>query len=455
MFISQTSSSLRSLLIAVIILLSASVLSVAYINNWYLLWLLFLIAPLLLLIIFKVSRKTHTALNKYFLNKKINTIHANLEWPSQADADNKINKDDLSIVIGNDNCTKPYKMSVYNIRVKDSLREHAVQKMASELHSIYDNEMHAEEVPAWHLVEGGKILQIGPEYIGCRTEKGGFDVRKFKHSACEESVKMVELNLSTSRKENKDIFFPAGSEYSDKASDRSELSALGFTVFSNAEGMVHFLETLQQISGGKPIGIRICIRSKKEFYRICHAIMKTGIIPDFIMVEGADKHHGFVTGNSGMPLYEALLFVSKTLQVYELDKSIKIIATADIVSGFDIVKKLALGANAICSEMPGYMVIKYHGNNSEEFLVYKGRDVIEFQESIINATARIMEANQLKSISDITLSKLLNRLDVLFAKNILEKYEFKEIQFSEKKIDAAVLKLSHNAIKKIQKHIAL
>jgi hypothetical protein len=109
-----------------------------------------------------------------------------------------------------------------------------------------------------------------------------------------------------------------------------------------------------------------------------------------------------------MPLYEALLFVSQTLQVYALEKKIKIIAHGKIISCFDILKVLALGADAVCTEMPGYSTIDRKTSS-----LYRGQNVNDFYDNLMKATAQAMEICGFKNVGDITLSKLFRRLDIL------------------------------------------
>lgn len=418
----QIFTSHRSVLIVIALFINAFVIAISYTNNWGLLWLLLITIPLLAFTFLFFPRKEKGILGKYFLWQKMNAINANLKPLPYNDPDIPVTRADLSITIGNDSCAQPYKTGIYNIRVMDSIEESTDQKTLKGLSPNDDKERFGEIMQTYHFTGGEKMIQIGSSYAGCRTDKGDFDAKKFKQNARHDSVKMIELNLSDANRQVEDIFSTSGIENSDFINDSFSFSTMGFTVFSNAEGMIHFLDTLRKLSGGKPIGIRISIRNKKKFYQICHAIMKSGISPDFIVVEGADKSAGFETNRLRMSLYEALLFVSKTLQVYGIDKEIKIIAAADIVSGFDLLKLLALGANAVCSEMPGYRVIKQQGNDLNQISMYKSEDITDFHRNILDATARLMEANKLSSPADITIAKLLHRLDLFFSKNQAGKF---------------------------------
>ena len=110
-----------------------------------------------------------------------------------------------------------------------------------------------------------------------------------------------------------------------------------------------------------------------------------------------------------MPLYEALLFVSKTLQTYGLEKHIKIIASANIVSAFDVLKILALGADMVYSAMPGCSVNSYEKSR----LIKPMQDAVEFHNNIMSNIVTIMEACGFKSVYDLTLPNFFRKLDEL------------------------------------------
>jgi glutamate synthase domain-containing protein 2 len=190
--------------------------------------------------------------------------------------------------------------------------------------------------------------------------------------------------------------------------------------------MIHFLDCLRELSGGKPTGIRVCISDKKEFYEICYAIRKSQVIPDFIVVEDRFQVTSIASADwalkNGMPLYEALLFVSQTLQVHSLEKDIKLIAAGKFISGFDILKVLALGANVVFTEMTDRTNVKYHINGQRTSSLYKKQNAHDFHKSLMSATIKTMKACGIMSVSDITLTKFLRRLDV-FHSRVFEKQD--------------------------------
>jgi len=115
---------------------------------------------------------------------------------------------------------------------------------------------------------------------------------------------------------------------------------------------------LRDLSEGKPVGFKLCIGRKSEFYSICKAMVETGIYPDFITVDGGEGGTGAApqefSNSVGMPLREGVAFVYDVLNGFDLKKHIKIIASGKVSSGFDLVKNIALGAD-MCNAARGMM----------------------------------------------------------------------------------------------------
>ena len=104
---------------------------------------------------------------------------------------------------------------------------------------------------------------------------------------------------------------------------------------------------------GKPIGFKLCIGRKTEFFAICKAMLETKIYPDFITVDGAEGGTGAApeefVNHIGTPLEDAIAFVHSSLVGCKLRQHIKIIASGKTATGFDMVKRIALGADAVNS----------------------------------------------------------------------------------------------------------
>jgi hypothetical protein len=367
-------------------------------------WMPGIVLPLLIFLFYQNRKKKYPVLWKYFIERQqINVGQQGSRQISHSSSSVKIKKNDLTVVIGNKNDPQSYKASVFNIRV----RNEAVKSLANK--SLPFQQLNCGAVNLYELIEGDQIFHVGPEYTGCQTRKGDFDAGTFKELSRETSVKIIELDLSTPHNPFDSLISAIGTSYVSVANNKTALSNLGYTMFSDADGMIFFLERLHNLSGGKPVGIKLRIERKKELYNICYAIKQAKFNPHFILIESAEQIR-FRSPNDPspdtMPLYEAVLFTSKTLEVYELDKKIKIIAAANILSGADLLKFVSLGADAVWSEVEvsGYKIVKINKDGTKECLGYDRRDVSEFHNNIITTAAQIMEANGLKSIKDITLS---------------------------------------------------
>ncbi len=122
--------------------------------------------------------------------------------------------------------------------------------------------------------------------------------------------------------------------------------------------MMQFIERLRQLSGGKPTGFKLCIGHPWEWFAICKAMLETGILPDFIVVDGAEGGTGAAplefTDHVGAPLQEGLLLVHNTLTGLNLRSRIRIGCAGKVVSAFDIVRARALGADW-CNAARGFM----------------------------------------------------------------------------------------------------
>jgi hypothetical protein len=348
------------------------------------------------------------------------------QWLSHSIYPNSNDETDLNVLIGNDQCSHPYNTCILNIGSMNTFQPKKENIQAMKDRNLgHSKNSWEERLHAYCMASGDLVWQIGPDFMGCRSENGNFNSKSFKEMASRQDIKMIELTLSprTEFRRPIDLSLDNGKSAKIERSD-SIFPGLSYATFTGAEGMLHFLNSLRELSGGKPVGIRICINRKKEFHEICYTIRKTHVIPDFITVEGSfestntdpiDKEI-----HSGMPLYEALLFVSQTLQLYGLEKEIKIIAVGKIVSSFDILKLLALGANAVCSEMHGNSSLKYPGNDRKANSFYKGQNSNEFHNNLMKATIQAMKICGFMNVDDITLSKFFHRLDVLHSNNFGE-----------------------------------
>jgi glutamate synthase domain-containing protein 2 len=166
---------------------------------------------------------------------------------------------------------------------------------------------------------------------------------------------MIEIKLSQGAKPGHGGILPAAKVTQEIADIRlvemgkDVMSPPYHTAFSNPVGLLEFVKKLRDLSGGKPIGFKLCIGQKAQFIAICKAMLQTKIQPDFITVDGGEGGTGAAplefSNSVGMPLRDALAFVYDTLHGFGLKKHIKIIASGKVHTGFDLVKNLSLGAD--------------------------------------------------------------------------------------------------------------
>jgi len=113
-----------------------------------------------------------------------------------------------------------------------------------------------------------------------------------------------------------------------------------------------FVQRLRELSGGKPVGFKLCVGRPKELAAVVRAMLETGCYPDFVTVDGGEGGTGAAppefSNNVGMPLAEGLWICRNLLAGAGVRDRVRIIASGRIVSGFSLVKVLAQGAD-VCN----------------------------------------------------------------------------------------------------------
>ena len=322
----------------------------------------------------------------------------------------KTKVNELNVLLGNSQCAQPYLSSLIYVDMFSA--NHNAAFIRNNITSLNGNNLlkhFHEDIDRAGESSKEVILKICPGYAGCRDHNLNFNPELFRLNASNACVKMIELKLS--RPVRRHTVSTQRNRYTEAVINTKYPGIIlkpitKHTAFSSAESMVIFLDTLRQLSGKKPVGIRLCIADKKEFHQICYAFRKTEIIPDYIVIEDCS-----VENILDMPLYEALLFASKTLEIYGLTKEIKIIAAAQIYTALDVLKLIALGADGIImwnNHLPG--------NNKKIFKTSPdvfSQDYWQLRNEILRSTIDLINSLGYINIKEITLSSLLPRLNNL------------------------------------------
>lgn len=272
------------------------------------------------------------------------------------------------VIIGGPDCKQPYAASIFNISAMSfgSLSENAIRSLnAGAFMGNFAHNTREGGISDYHLAEKGDLVwQIGTGYFGCRHHDGTFNDEAFAERSKLEQVKMIDIKLSQGAKPGHGGILPAQKVTPEIARIRlvkegyDVLSPPSHSAFSTPLEMMDFVKKLRTLSGGKPVGIKLCIGRKSEFFAICKAMVQTGIYVDYITVDGGEGGTGAspqeFSNAVGMPLREAVAFVYDVLTGFGLKKHIKIIASGKVVSGFDLIKNIALGAD-LCNSARGMM----------------------------------------------------------------------------------------------------
>jgi glutamate synthase domain-containing protein 2 len=264
------------------------------------------------------------------------------------------------ILVGGDACVKPYSSSLLNVSAMSfgSLSKNAIMALngGAKIGGFAHNTGEGGISP-YHLKFGGDLIfQFGTGYFGCRDHNGFFSEENFSRRMEYSEIKMVEIKLSQGAKPGHGGILPARkntpeiAEIRDLVPGLDVLSPPNHTAFDSPIGLLQFVQRVRELALGRPVGFKLCIGWKSEFFAICKAMIETDIYPDFITVDGGEGGTGAAplefTNSIGMPYRDALAFVHDALVGFDIRQNIKIFASGKIVTAFDMAKALALGADA-------------------------------------------------------------------------------------------------------------
>ena len=320
-----------------------------------------------------VYQRAKTATDKRPFGTQLNLYQTNYEWINHSLSPTTITDSSFRISIGGPDCKHPYSASVFNISAMSfgALSANAIMALnEGARRGGFYHDTGEGSISRYHRQQkngtggGDLVWEIGSGYFGCRTEEGRFDSDRFAKNAALPQVKMIEVKISQGAKPGQGGMLPGPKVTAEIAEARGIrqgadcISPARHSAFSTPRELLQFIAQLRELSGGKPVGFKLCIGHPWEWFAIVKAMLQTGILPDFIVVDGGEGGTGAApvefSNNVGTPLREALMLVHNSLVGVNLRDKIKIGAAGKIITAFDIARTLALGADW-CNSARGFM----------------------------------------------------------------------------------------------------
>ncbi|ETO92416.1 FMN-binding glutamate synthase family protein [Legionella oakridgensis] len=391
-------------------------------------------------------------------------------WVLHSLAPKHVSEVEPRILVGGPDCKKPYNASRLNISAMSygALSPNALMALnkAAQLGGFAHNTGEGGLSP-YHLQGGDIIFQIGTAYFGCRDDNGNFDDQEFKKEANRDEVKMIEIKLSQGAKPSHGGILPAAKLTEEIARVRKVkmghdvISPPAHTAFDSPKGLLLFVKKLRDLTDGKPVGFKLCVGRKSEFLGICKAMLETNILPDFITVDGAEGGTGAApleyTNNVGEPLEAGLIFVHNALVGINVRDKIRLICSGKVATGFDMVCKIALGAD-MCNSARAMMMavgciqskqcnkntcptgVATQSTRLQRGLVVdeKKHRVANFHKNTMKSFLEMIGAMGLTNPSDLKPDYIMRRISNECVKSFNEIYEYIEPgQLLEKQIPAS------------------
>ncbi len=357
---------------------------------------------------------------------------------------------------GQGRCAKPYSASIFNVSAMSygALSAAAIMSLnrAAKEGGFSHNTGEGSISPA-HMQGGDLVWQVGTGYFGCRAPDGRFDPGSFADKANRDEVKMIEVKISQGAKPGHGGILPAKKITKEIAAIRGVVmgkdvnSPPAHSAFTTPIGLLEFVTQLRELSGGKPVGFKLCIGKRREFLAVCKAMLETGLVPDFITIDGGEGGTGaapFEFSNSlGTPLLEGLTFAHNALVGIGLRSQIRIIASGKVSSGFTLARTIALGADTCNAARPMMLAmgcIQARKCNTNECPVgiatqnpaltigivpaEKSKRVARYHRETIRAAVDLMSAAGLSAPAELRPWHVMRRVSQLEVRHYGEIFEY-------------------------------
>jgi glutamate synthase domain-containing protein 2 len=315
-----------------------------------------------------VHQRSKNALDVRPFGTELDVYAERYEWLNHSIAPSRIDSHDFRVAVGGQQCTQPYSASVFNISAMSfgAISPNAIRALnEGARRGGFYHDTGEGSLSSYHRENGGDIVwEIGSGYFGACERAGVFSEARFADNAHLAQVKMIELKLSQGAKPGHGGVLPAPKVSAEIAATRGVpmgedcISPARHSAFDTPEGLLRFIGRLRELSGGKPTGFKLALGQPWEWFGSAKAMTTTGILPDFIVVDGKEGGTGAAplefTDHVGVPLREALMIVHNTLVGLDLRERIRIAASGKVITAVDIARMLALGADW-CNAARGFM----------------------------------------------------------------------------------------------------
>lgn len=354
----------------------------------------------------------------------------------------------LRTIVGGKDCLKPYHASIFNISAMSygSLSQNAILALnGGAKDGGFAHNTGEGGFSTYHQENGGDIIwQIGTGYFGCRDDKGNFDPDLFKNKSQNDQVKMIEIKLSQGAKPGHGGILPKEkltleiSKIRNVPMGQDVISPPWHSAFSTPKELCLFIKKLRDLSGGKPIGIKMCIGRESEFMSLCKAMIETSIYPDYISIDGAEGGTGAAplefSNSVGMPGQDAIVFAVDTLRGFDLKKNIRVFASGKLTSAFGIIRHLCLGVDVCYAARPFLLslgciqALRCNTNDCPTGVATQNQELVaglvvtdkrtrvkNFHEQTLNGVAEILGAMGIKdhqTLSPHLLKRRISQFDV-------------------------------------------
>lgn len=315
-----------------------------------------------------VYQRAKKALDKRPFGTQFDVYESQYEWLHHSMAPKPVVKDDFRVLIGGPRCSKPYSASIFNISAMSygALSANAIRALntGARLGGFAHDTGEGSISPYHREGQGDIIWEIGSGYFGCRTPDGRFSEERFRETAADPQVKMIEVKLSQGAKPGHGGVLPAAKVTGEIAAIRGVetgkdcISPACHSAFATPMELLRYVDRLRELSGGKPVGFKLCVGHPWEFLGVVKAMLDSGLTPDFIVVDGKEGGTGAAPlefmDHIGMPLRDGLAFVHSALVGANLRSQIRLGCSGKITSAFDMARVMALGADW-CNAARGFM----------------------------------------------------------------------------------------------------